>query len=280
MHIDPAIHKKLFRTFPVLLLLLVSLGMTSFAQEARRLPDSVSTSDSVSPEIVNPVENPTVIVDTTPATTTTEASRETTPDTTALRAVPPSVVKSMKEDPDFAYANDPEYWRKIEDKPEPGFLDWFFKWITGKWFKDLVYLLLGSVLLFALYKIVVENKLYLFYGSSSRRKAAASEDGEVEPENLDERIKEAAGAGDYRTAIRYLYLKALHRATENNWIKYHARHTDEDYVRQMQGHSLGTSFRQLASVYQYVWYGGFGITRDQYQTIAFQFDQFYNYRQA
>ena len=273
MALFPDIHRVFYRVVVLPGLLLLAPCTILLAQTGQRLPDSVSTADTVSPEISNAQETRPPVSD-----STTDTANETRPDTTVFRAVPPAVVDAMKKDKDFAYANDPAFWTFKPVDHQPNFLDRFLEWLGSQWGRYFVYLLLGSILLFALYKIIVENKLYLFYSSPRREKTDLQQPEDLGEEKLDTKIKEAELSGDYRTSIRYHYLKLLLKAGEYGWIRFRAGGTDQEYILQMDRKPLGKSFRYLTNVYEYVWYGGFGLTPDQYQSLVAQFGQFYNFR--
>ena len=63
--------------------------------------------------------------------------------------------------------------------------------------------------LFIIYRIIVVNKLYLFYNSKKTKAVDEGEVTDLQDINLDEKIQQALAAGDHRMAVRYMYLKAL-----------------------------------------------------------------------
>ena len=137
---------------------LLLLNNICLAQQTERLPDSVYAADST----VAPFES--AAIDTAKSSSGEEEGEIR--DTILLRAVPDSSVHRMVSDEDFTYANDPDYWKKEPVTNNAGYWDKFFAWIHSRWFRALLYIVLGSILLFAIFRIVVENKLYLFYRSS------------------------------------------------------------------------------------------------------------------
>ncbi len=246
------------------LILVILFCSSARAQQA--LPDSVRTEDT----IVAGSESSAVD---TVATDSSEGQKAT--DSVVFRNIPDSVLQRYKKDKDFAYADDPAYWVKEPVKHEKNFWDYLFEWINSRWFRGVIYALLGGILVFALYKIVVENKLYLFY--TAPKKTAQEESRPADADTIDPEagIKEAIAMGDRRLAIRYMYLKALRRLQEKGLIELSAQATDRQYVEAMQDHALGRNFRFLTNAYEYVWYGGFNLSQEQFASLQEQFEHFY-----
>jgi hypothetical protein len=195
----------------------------------------------------------------------------------ALRKVSDSVVDRLKRDEDFAYANDPSYLKteKVEKKPRSGFWDGFNNFFKGKNVKTITYILLIAFFIFVVYRIILVNKLYLFYSSRKTRTDGELEEENLSDENLDDRISNAINAKDYRSAVRFLYLKGLHLLNEKGWIRYHAQATNHDYVYQLSQKPVSGDFRFLTQVYDYVWYGEFAVNDDQFSRLHSDFKRFY-----
>lgn len=206
------------------------------------------------------------------------------PQPASLRQVPDSVVAAMQRDKEYAYANDPEYWLKkapperpltedeLNEKPRKSFWDGFF---SGNGVRPVVYGLLILFFLFVIYRLIVVNNLFLF----SSRNTKANFEGEIsdiEDDNLDARIQHAVNANDHRHAVRFMYLKALQILNDRQWIRYHADATNYSYVNQMSGRKQAKEFTFLTQVYDYVWYGEFALTAEQFDLIYKNFSNFYN----
>ncbi|HEY4208825.1 MAG TPA: DUF4129 domain-containing protein [Puia sp.] len=247
------------------------------------LPDSVSTSDEeIKPfNDANSSSSGTVSSDTIqsvapPAedssTNTDTTAEETTETVPVLRSVPDSSVRNWKKSHDFDYANDPNLWKK-EPVEEDNWLQRFFDGAVFRW---LIYILLGGVLLYALYKIISENNLRFFYRKPVRLKDTAPAEAELPVEDLDQLLQLAVGGKDYRMATRYLYLKTLRHLDALEWIRWHGQATDEEYVRQMNARPQGERFRWLTSAYERVWYGKFSLEDHQYTRLSQYFREFQN----
>ena len=239
------------------------------AQDNQRLPDSVSIADTVSYS----EENNNKI---TTTTDTTERYKSNAEDSVILRTIPDSAITAFKQDKVFRYANDPEYWIETPVKHKKNFLDYIFEWAGSRWFRIFLMLLLASVLLYALYKIITENRLHMFYSSPKKKITDAQDDTDITYENLEQKIREAIDLTDFRSALRYMYLKALKKAGDKELIRFYAQGTNQEYISQMINHPGEKEFRFITYAYEYVWYGGFTLTPLQFESLQSQFGNFYN----
>jgi hypothetical protein len=203
----------------------------------------------------------------------------------ALRQVPDSVVAAMKQEEEYAYANDPDYWAKEKEKAaddrsptyRKGFWDYFYDFFQNDGVRTVTYIILGVILVLIIYRIIVVNNLYMT-GASRRRKEEEIEGevSEIEDTNLDQKIQAAVQAKQFRPAIRLMYIKALRSLNDKGWIRYHAQSTNYDYMNQVQPYGVGSEFRFMTHVYEYVWYGEFPLSEDQFGKVYQNFQQFFN----
>lgn len=229
----------------------------------------------------------TVAVDTTVVTNTEEntdtsaeqKSEQVVETLPVLRKVQDSVVKKMQKDKDFEYANDPAYWVTHKDDQEAERKDpWegFYRFFSNPIIKFLAYILVGLVFLFILYRLIVVNNLYVLRSS---KKIGATGDGieeDLNEGNIDEKIRRSLQLGNYRQAVRYHYLKTLQILGEKGWIQLHAQSTNYDYVNQMRKHSGADKFNYLTRAFEYIWYGEFDLSENQYTLVQNAFQNFYN----
>lgn len=194
-------------------------------------------------------------------------------DSLIQRTVPDSLVKTWKRNPVFAYANDPRYWT-TRPPSSNRFLEWLARLLSSRAFHYFVYILLGGLLLYAIFRIVTENQLSLFYRRGSKRTAAAegeAGDETVGEEELDRRLQEALDSGDYRQAVRLSYLRLLRRLDERGLIRYNGRATNQEYIRQLSGTLQEAPFRFLTGAYEKVWYGHFGLSEEAFRRLLTYF---------
>lgn len=240
------------------------------ARHASRLPDSVTTSED---EIG---DAPAVTENTDTSATDTSATDTSATETTAppvLRSIPDTSIRAWKNSHDFDYANDASLWKRKKEERENSALTRFF---DSKAWQYFIYILLGSVLLYALYRIIAENNLRFFYRKPVRIKDTPLEEAELPEEDLDQLLKRATEGKEYRIATRYLYLKALRHLDAREMIRWHSQSTDAEYVRQMDVRPQGERFRWLTSAYERVWYGKFFLDEGQFSRLSQYFQDFHN----
>jgi hypothetical protein len=198
------------------------------------------------------------------------------PEPLVYRDVPDSVTRKLKKQKEFAYANDPRYWaNEPQHEEERDFWAGFYQFFESVTVRTIAYSLLIAFFLFIIYRIIVVNKLFLFYSSKKVKHHEQEEALNIEDEKLDEKIQKTTDEKNYRMAVRYMYLKALQLLNEKQWIHFHAEATNDEYVNQLRGHKLGTEFGFLTRVYDYVWYGEFTLTDEQFNIVNNNFRQFY-----
>jgi hypothetical protein len=193
-----------------------------------------------------------------------------------LRNVPDSTVAKLKRDKEFAYANDDAYLQKeeLEVEEDTGAWTGFFRFFSSGGVRIMMYILLAVFFIFIIYRIIVVNNLYFI---SSKKKLVHDDgvDEEITDENIDEKIRGAAAAGDYRLAVRYSYIKGLRLLNDKGWIRLHAQATNHDYVYQVSKYPVAGDFNFLTRVYDYVWYGEFAVNNEQYARLQTDFQKFY-----
>ena len=146
-----------------------------------------------------------------------------------LRTVPDTTVERLKREKGFAYANDPAYWTKERKVYRKSFWDYVFDFFASDLVKMIFYIVVGALILFVLYRIIIVNDLFIFY--SSRKKRLQSEEpalAEIDPVAIDKKIQEAIDARDYSSAVRYLYLKTLYTLNDKKWIQFHSEATNRN----------------------------------------------------
>lgn len=208
------------------------------------------------------------------AVSSDEASDEVT-----FRAIPDSIVANLKRDKDFAYANDPQFWEEERSritgddikKTDP---TWFDRLVVNPTFRRLILVIMICLLVFAVVKIALSNRLMLRRGP--RQVNVADDDVALQKEDLDKLIPQAEQEGNFRLAVRYRYMKALQQMDARGIIQLDAKSTNWDYVNRMINHPLKKQFLLLTRAYEYVWYGEFPVNGEQYQYLKTEFGQYNN----
>lgn len=130
-----------------------------------------------------------------------------------------------------------------------------------------------EILAYALVIILISGIIYLIFSNiKTDRKVINIEEGEEVIENIedidaDKLYKTAIEQGDYRLAIRMHFIKTLQALTIKDHIEWQTEKTNRDYQREISLRPLSTDFRQIASVYESVWYGDQSIDYNSFKIL-------------
>ncbi|MEE1946118.1 DUF4129 domain-containing protein [Pedobacter sp. KR3-3] len=92
--------------------------------------------------------------------------------------------------------------------------------------------------------------------------------------DFDEQLDKAVQEGNYRLAVRLLYLKTLKHLSDRDVIHWQPDKTNQTYVLELQNENQRKEFAQLTYRFEYVWYGEFFIDKQSFEPIAQSFQQF------
>lgn len=119
--------------------------------------------------------------------------------------------------------------------------------------------------------------LIIYLGNSNislfrRSKTIEQLEGELGTEdifaiNYNREIEKAIAAGDYRLAVRLLFLQLLRGMSDRNIIQYSHERTNLDYLLQVHHAPWYHQFFRITRNYEYVWYGLFEVDRNKFEAI-------------
>lgn len=197
-------------------------------------------------------------------------------------------LETYKADDDFNY---------VEVKAEESFLDkvirWFRNILRKFWesifgvgtatgflyfiFRILPYILLG-VLIFLLIRffLKVNSNRLIMKAREQGRVSITEEEQIIKNEDIPALIKEAIKQKNYRLAIRYYYLLSLKHLTENETISWQPQKTNEDYIKEIDKTNLKDGFKNITRIYDYVWYGEFGVDALKFEALKLPFENLNN----
>jgi hypothetical protein len=186
----------------------------------------------------------------------------------SIREVSGKLVSRYKNNPEYAYANDAAYWRK-EPPTDPGLL---LRILSSKALRWIFLTLFGGLILYGVYQLAIENNFTMLI--RTRRKKAVFTELDLSEEKIDyeENIRINQAEGNYRMAIRFLYLRLIYILREKKEISYLDSSTNADITHALRNHPEAVSFRRLATAYEYVFYGGFIPNQEMYFHLKNQFE--------
>jgi hypothetical protein len=189
----------------------------------------------------------------------------------ALRVTPQLKVNKYLADRDYEYANDPEYWKKDKIQNNPGSL---LKFLSGKAVQWILFLGVLAIILYGIFMLAKENNFKWVSRNSNEDQI-----GRLEPVvngsiDYDELIRKFHAEGNYRMAVRYMYLRLIHSAIGKNIIQVRDSMTNAEIMHAFGSHPLAGEFRFLATAYEYIFYGDFGLNQEIFDGLKNRFDAF------
>lgn len=189
------------------------------------------------------------------------------------RHVPDSLRKKWQQDDDFWYAN-----AEIKDEPKPEDNQSRYTPLgQRKWFQTLIWLIIIGGFAAAIMWYLAGSNVGLF----RRKNKDLQHSGEEEPEtedifaiNYQKEIDKAEANGNYRLAIRLMFLRLLKNMAEKNIIEYKPGKTNLDYLFQLHPTAYYNHFFRITRNYEYSWYGKFDVGEGAYKMIRNDFTQF------
>lgn len=191
------------------------------------------------------------------------------------RNISDSALKKMQEDDDFWYANAVFNKEKKKEKKQGGYVPLGQR----QWFQTLIWIIIvgGFVTFLIMYLAGTEVGLF-------RKKSVpvnSKEEEEEMPEdifaiNYQKEIDKAAAQGNYRLAVRLMFLRLLKHMSEKNVINYKQDKTNLDYLMHLYSTRYYHDFFRITRHYEYSWYGKFEVSSDAYHQISKEMLQFEN----
>jgi large-conductance mechanosensitive channel len=140
-------------------------------------------------------------------------------------------------------------------------------------FRVLPYLLL-AFLIFLLFRFFLRLNSNNYQGKSHPKGVVSISEEEqiIKNEDIRALIDSAIKNGNFRLAIRYYYLLVLKALTQTGAITWQAQKTNEDYLNEIQDKGVKADFEKITRVYDYIWYGEFGIDAERYMLLKKDFE--------
>ncbi len=145
---------------------------------------------------------------------------------------------------------------------------------TNSFIKILYYLVFITVLYFIIKTFMNKEGNWVFgRNSDSLNIKATVLKEELLETNYDTLIAKAKEKNDYRSAIRYHYLKILKELTKANLIEWDNEKTNYDYQYEIKNADLREEFTYISYVFDYCWYGEFTISESDFTEAEQKFNQ-------
>jgi len=103
-----------------------------------------------------------------------------------------------------------------------------------------------------------------------------NEDDIPEETDMERHLREALESGNYKIAVRILYLIVIRQLHENNFIKWKKDKTNRDYLNEMRQRDDYRNFREVTHIYEVVWYGDYDLSTAEFEKIQSVFSAYKN----
>ena len=126
---------------------------------------------------------------------------------------------------------------------------------------------------YIVFKLFISNASFF---SRNRKNISANINvaAEEDSNDPDAMLRNAIKNGNYRLAIRHLYLHTLIRLSEKRFIQVNSNKTNYEYVKEVRNQKFADDFASLTLKYEYVWYGEYPVDERLFEQIHGSFTQF------
>ncbi|MEO6489391.1 MAG: hypothetical protein ABIO04_05560 [Ferruginibacter sp.] len=259
------------------IIILTIVARSSFAQDPRfEYKDSTLLMET-SPGSIDDPGNPGAIE--------TDTDKDILSDTTLYfsgRNISPDTVRKWKSDPRFAYITNLDSLLKVKQqealsKQETSRVD---RSTTSIFSSPVIEAILWTVaigfVLFILYRLFLSEGLFRKSSTTSKVKLVDTPGNSAGlSKDFDSLLHQSVKLGDYRMAVRYLFLKTIAQLSEKDYLQQSADKTNYQYVQEIE-QGKKNDFASLVVSYEYIWYGKFPISSDSFKAIEQNFREFYN----
>ncbi len=188
-----------------------------------------------------------------------------------------SSLNKYRTDRDYQYGDDVPPPDSLIGK----FFSWFFRQL-GRFFASPAYqgfwryvIIVGIAALVIYLGIKAEYLGFLVPGRGSRLTLDYENLKEdIHAINFEQELEMATEQGNYRLAVRLLYLRILKQLTDRHLIDWKPDKTNQQYSYELAYQPFSANFNALTRDFDYVWYGDFPIDKAQFEVLQADFGQF------
>lgn len=136
-------------------------------------------------------------------------------------------------------------------------------------------IIIGFVLYF-LIKFLLGKDGNFFFSKKNKKINIENQDLQenIHEINFNESIEKFERQKDYRSAVRYQFLLVLKKLADKKLIHWNPEKTNKDYLSELKTDHLKSNFKELAYIFDYVWYGEFEVNEENYTQFKQRFLNF------
>lgn len=203
-----------------------------------------------------------------------EKSRELKP-----ASFEPGKLENYRQQNEFDYLNEVEndsWWTRFKNWLDMKY-NQLMAWLFGEYKANsiivffltlLPYLILAAILGLIVWLFIKLNPGASLLGEPNEPQVYFNEEEEIiQKADISGLIEEAIAKGDYRLAIRYYCLRLLKQLDSKGIIKYEYQKTNAEYLAEIQNQDLQNSVKRIIRLYNFIWYGSFPVTGEDFNTV-------------
>jgi hypothetical protein len=178
-------------------------------------------------------------------------------------------LNALKNSKDYWYVNAAFKSNKKNTTTSNGESKWL-NFLNSSVFKIIIWALIIAVVLTIIIVFLNENQINFFTKKSKKLTDPNKETHQEEnifDINYASAIDKAISANDFATATRLQYLQVLLLLHQKGTIVYTKEKTNFDYLMSLSNTSYYKDFATATRNYEFVWYGDFELTKEQYKII-------------
>jgi hypothetical protein len=173
----------------------------------------------------------------------------------------------------------PEFqWEEPQPNPIQEALARFGEWLLGLFggriviplFGGRILMFIGLAILALLIGLALRGLIKDFISTAEAPEDALDDAAEIlTADSALKRAQEVSSAGDYRSAVRYLYLSSLLILEERGLLNYDRTRTNREYLRSVSHRpELAATLRDVVDVFDRVWYGHQALDEASYDQYS------------
>ncbi len=188
-------------------------------------------------------------------------------------------LKAILSQPEFQWRPNPigEWLQKMWDK----FMEWLDRLFGGNGGGSVTvrggttpFTVLALILLLLILAYIFRGLFADLVGESALEPLDQDNDSHLTSETALKKAQTFSASGDYRTAVRYLYLSSLLMLDERGLLRYDRSRTNREYIHNVTAHpNLARPLRSVVEVFDRVWYGFEPLDEPAYREYAEEVDE-------
>ncbi|WP_051190409.1 DUF4129 domain-containing protein [Kaistella palustris] len=137
-------------------------------------------------------------------------------------------------------------------------------------------LAISAVVVYFLIRFLLGNSGNIFFGKRRGKFNITSQDivENIHEINFAGKIADLEKTKDFRAAVRYHFLYVLKKMSDQKILRWTPEKTNKDYLAEINNSNLQKDFKELTYIFDYVWYGEFNVTENDYFSYRQKFLNF------